>query len=317
LNRLIAEVTRNYQQWQFGEGTRAIYEFLWSEFADWYIEVSKSALNGSDAVAQARTRTILVNTLDQALRLLHPTMPFVTEEVWQQLKRAAPDNLRSDALIIAAWPKADRKFVNLRAEREFAQVMDIVRAIRNARAEFNVEPGKRIPAIIAAGGARKLLESQRDALALLARLEQSELVIENRAAKPAQSLALVSGKTEIYLPLAGMIDVEKEKTRLTNEIAKTNGDIARAENLLAGEFSKRAPKDVVQKTRDTLAANRERAARLDAQLAGLEGRLITQTEARIARPAPATKAAKAKAAKKRVPRKTVKKSSAQKAQRGK
>ncbi len=187
LNRLIAEVTKNYEQWQFGEGTRAIYEFLWSEFADWYIEASKSALNGSDAVAQARTRTILVNTLDQALRLLHPTMPFVTEEVWQQLKRAVPDNLRSDALIIAAWPKADRKFVNLRAEREFAQVMDIVRAIRNARAEFNVEPGKRIPAIISAGAALQLLESQRDALALVSLRVFRFLVHFVPAARAAQA----------------------------------------------------------------------------------------------------------------------------------
>ncbi len=307
LNRLIADVTKNYEQWQFGEGSRAIYEFLWSEFADWYIEASKGALNSSDAPAQARTRAILVHTLDQALRLLHPTMPFVTEEVWQQLKQAAGSLQQGDALIIAAWPTADKKYFDARAERDFAMVMDIVRVIRNARAEFNVEPGKRIPAIISAGAAHKSLDAQRDTIALLARLESGEFHIEKHAAKPAQALALVIGKTEIYLPLAGMIDVEKEKARLANEIAKANGDIARAETLLAGEFSKRAPKDVVQKTRDALAANRERAAKLEAQLAGLEGRAIRDAE-----PAKAMKATKSKPAKKRAVRKIVKKAVAKK-----
>ena len=290
LNHLIADVTRNYERWQFGEGTRAIYEFLWSEFADWYIEASKGALNGGDAAAQARARALLAHTLDQALRLLHPTMPFVTEEAWQHLQKTqTKDEGRKteEALIVAAWPQADKKLLDARAEKEFASVMDIVRAIRNARAEFNVEPGKRIPAVISAGSAQALLESQRDTLALLARLEPSEFRIAKHAAKPAQSLALVAGKAEIYLPLAGLIDVEKEKARLANEIAKVNGDIARAENLLAGAFSQRAPKDVVQKTRDTLAANHERAAKLDAQLAELEGRTIAET-------AKGTKAAKAK-----------------------
>ncbi|MCL4531363.1 MAG: class I tRNA ligase family protein, partial [Chloroflexi bacterium] len=313
LNRLIAEVTRNYDNWQFGEGTRAIYEFLWSEFADWYIEAAKGALNSSDAAAQARTRAILVHTLDQALRLLHPTMPFVTEEVWQHLRKAQTNDegrTTEEALIIAAWPKADKKLIDARAEKDFAMVMEIVRAIRNARAEINVEPGKRIPAILSAGSAQALCESHRDTLALLARLEPSEFRIEKHAAKPAQSLALVTGKIEVHLPLAGMIDVEKEKARLTNEIAKVNADIARAENLLAGEFSKRAPKDVVQKTRDTLAANRERTAKLDAQLAALEGRAI-------ANPAKETKAAKTKIAKKRAAKKSVKKISAKKTRKRK
>jgi len=300
LNHLIAGVTKNYEHWQFGEGTRLIYDFMWSEFADWYIEASKGPLSSGDAAAQARTRSILVHTLDQALRLLHPTMPFVTEEVWQHLQKAQMEDegRRTDeALIVASWPRADKELFDPRAERDFAAVMDIVRSIRNARAEFNVEPGKRIPALLSAGNAQALLESQRNTIALLARLESGEFRIEKHAAKPAQALALVAGKVEIYLPLAGMIDVEKEKARLTNEIAKVNADIARAENLLAGEFSKRAPKDVVQKTRDALAANRERAARLEAQRAGLEGRTITKSTKE-------TKTAKAKPRAKKVAKRT-------------
>jgi valyl-tRNA synthetase len=250
-------------------------------------------LNGAEAARQESTRAVLAHTLDQALRLLHPTMPFVTEQVWQHLSAAAGTAPKEEALIIAAWPKANKRLVDARAERDFALVMDIVRAIRNARAEFNVEPAKRIPVIVGAGTAEPLIASQREVIALLARLDLNEFQIEKRAAKPAHALALVAGKTEIYLPLAAMIDVEKEKARLSNETAKVRADIARAENLLAGEFTKRAPKEVVQKTRDTLAANRERAGKLDVQLAGLEGRAMPQST----EPEKGTRASKVKAKK--------------------
>jgi len=272
-------VNENFAKWDFGEGTRQVHDFLWSEFADWYIEAAKNALYGSDANAQKRTRSILLYTLDQGLRLLHPTMPFVTEETWQQL-RAFGMPSQYDALMVADWPQPNKMFFDRRAEKDFAVGMDIIRAIRNARTEFNVEPGKRIPAIISAGVATGLIASQRDIIASLARLDAGAFQIEKRAAQPAQSLALVVGKIEIYLPLAGMIDVEKEKVRLAKEIAQARADIERAEKLLAGEFSKKAPKEVVQKQRDALTANRERRARLDAQLASLEGRAITKATKR-------------------------------------
>jgi len=185
-----------------------------------------------------------------------------------------------DALMVADWPQPNKMFFDARAEKDFAVVMDIVRSIRNARSEFNVEPGKRIPAIISAGVATGLIESQREIIASLARLEPGTFQIEKRAAKPAQSLALVVGRIEIYLPLAGMIDIEKEKVRLAKEIARARADSERAEELLAGEFSKKAPKEVVQKQRDALTANRERRARLDAQLASLKGRAIAKSAKR-------------------------------------
>jgi valyl-tRNA synthetase len=310
LNRVIASVTENFENWNFGEADRQIYEFLWSEFADWYIEASKIPLYSGDDAAKQRTRAILTHALDQGLRLLHPTMPFVTEEAWQNLRRQMPDHRQQtlpEALIVAPWPQADKKFFDARAEKDFGLVMEIVRAIRNARAEFNVEPGRRIPAIISTGGKATLplLESQREVIASLARLDPNTFGITAKAEKPVQSLAFMVGKVEIYLPLAGMIDVEKEKARLAGEIAKVKADIARAENLLAGEFSKRAPKEVVQKTRDQLAANQERAARLDAQLASLEGREIAKPM--IAKPAKSAKAAKDARAKKGVSKKGARK----------
>ncbi|CAG0969510.1 partial Valine--tRNA ligase, partial [Anaerolineae bacterium] len=158
--------------------------------------------------------------------------------------------------------------------------------------------GKRISAIISAGRARDLLAAQSDIIASLARLEPGACQIETRATKPAQSLALIAGKIEIYLPLAGMIDVEKEKARLAKEIANVRGNIERAEKQLASDFSKKAPKEVVQKMRDTLAANQERVTKLDAQLAGLEGR--EPEKPRNAKPAKETKSAKKKTTRKKV-----------------
>lgn len=279
LQRVIASVNENFERWEFGEGTRQVHDFLWSEFADWYIEASKIALYGTDANAQKRTRAILLYTLDHALRLLHPTMPFVTEEAWQQL-RAFGMPSQYDALMVADWPRPNKMFFDARAEKDFALVMEVIRAIRNARAEFNVEAGKRIPALISAGAARALIESQREIITQLARLDPNALHIEKRASKPAQALALVVGKIDIYLPLAGMLDLEKEKARLTKEIAQTRADIERAEKLLASEFSQKAPPEVVHKQRDILATNRERAARLEVQLASLEGRAIAPTPQR-------------------------------------
>ncbi|MBI5033623.1 MAG: valine--tRNA ligase [Chloroflexi bacterium] len=311
LNHTIAEMTKAYRDWDFGEGTRLVHDFLWSEFADWYIEAAKSALYGSDADAAQRTRSILLHTLDAGLRLLHPTMPFATEETWQQLRasyQSTVNSQQSEALIVAPWPKADKKFFDARAEKDFAIVMDIIRAIRNARTEFNVEPGKRIPAVISAGASTApLLESQRETIALLARLDTAAFQIEKHATKPAQSLALVVGKVEIYLPIAGMIDVEKEKARLSKEIANVRGAIERAEKQLASDFATKAPKDVVQKMRDTLAANQERVQKLDAQLASLEGREIEIAKPRNTKLTKKTKTVKKRSTKTTKRAKTAKK----------
>ncbi len=304
LNHLIAAVDKSYAAWDFGEGTRAVHEFLWSEFADWYIEASKIPLNSGDPTAKANTLAILVHTLDQALRLLHPAMPFVTEETWQHLRKAGGIADDAGALIVAPWPRVNKRRLDARAERDFGRIVDIIRAIRNARTEFNVEPAKRIPAVIAAGAAHELIESQRDVLTMLARLDPNELTIAARPGRPAQALALVVGKVEVYLPLAGMIDIEKEKARLASEIQKTSGDIARAEGLLAGDFAKRAPEQVVNKTRDQLAANRERLTALNAQLANLDGSAAAIEPAKARTTAkrtttPARKTARAKPAAKK------------------
>jgi valyl-tRNA synthetase len=290
-NRLIQNVTRLMEDWQFGEAGRQIYDFLWGEYCDWFIEMSKIRLYGEDDEAREAAQQVLVHVLDRTLRLLHPFMPFVTEEIWQHLKASGnqeirksgdrdaaqiPDSLITDwmqwpeALIVAPWPEPSP--TDEAAEAEMALIMEMVRAIRNARAEYSVEPGRRIEAIIAAGEEYDLLTSQRDILITLARLDAEKLHIAHiLEEKPIHALALVVGGMEIYLPLAGMVDLEKEHQRLTAEIEEITKGIARSEKLLANEdFLSKAPEQVVQRERDKLADYRQRQAKLQEQLQSLQ-----------------------------------------------
>jgi len=263
-NRLIGNVTRLMEDWQFGEAGRQIYDFLWGEYCDWFIEISKIRLYGEDEEAKDTARQVLVHVFDRTLRLLHPFMPFVTEEIWQHLPH------EGEALIVAPWPEAGP--MDEAAEAEMALIMEIVRAIRNARAEYTVEPGRRIEAIIAAGDEYDLLTSQRDVLITSARLDADKLHIAcTLEAKPTQALALVVGGVEIYLPLAGMVDLAKERQRLSAEIEEVTKGIAGSGKLLANEdFLAKAPEQVVQRERDKLADYRQRQTKLQERLQSLQ-----------------------------------------------
>ncbi|MGA9348106.1 MAG: valine--tRNA ligase [Anaerolineae bacterium] len=274
-NRLISNVTRLMEDWQFGEAGRQIYDFLWGEYCDWFIEMSKIRLYGEDNEAKEAAQQVLVHVFDRTLRLLHPFMPFVTEEIWQHLKGSGIRDQGSgeqwpEALIVAPWPEPGP--TDEAAEAEMALIMEMVRAIRNARAEYTVEPGRRIEAIIAAGEEYDLLTSQRDILITSARLDADKLYIARTLdVKPAQALALVVGGVEIYLPLAGMVDLAKERQRLTAEIEEVTKGIAGSEKLLANEdFLAKAPAQVVERERNKLADYRQKQAKLQERLQSLQ-----------------------------------------------
>jgi valyl-tRNA synthetase len=206
---------------------------------------------------------VLVYVLDRTLRLLHPFMPFVTEAAWQHLPHG------DDSIMVAAWPMPGN--VDEEAEVAMQLVMDAVRAIRNARAEYNVEPGRKIVAFIAAGDKYDLFQSQQDVLTELAHLSAKELRLAHTLFdKPAQALALVVGSVEIYLPLAGMVDLAAERERLHKELAHVEEGVARSEKLLSNEgFTGKAPAEVVQKERDRLASLQAQAAKLRERLMAL------------------------------------------------
>ena len=262
-HRLIGEVNRLINGYQFGEAGRQIHEFLWGEFCDWYVEMAKVPLYGHDRDTAQRTQFVLVYVLERTLRLLHPFMPFVTEEIWQHLPHDG------EALIIAPWPEADT--LDKVAEEEIASIMEMVRAIRNARAEYDVEPSRFIAAIFVAGNKRGLVACEAAILARLARVDGAKLRIEEELTeRPDKVLSLVVGDCEILLPLKDLVDMERERDRLSQQLAETRGEIVRAEKLLSNrEFVSKAPARVVNKERAKLEDSHSRRAKLEERLKGL------------------------------------------------
>lgn len=278
LQQLLRDIDRLFGNHQYGEAGRQVYDFFWSEFADWYLEIAKLQLaeGGDRAFYTAQT---LSRVLDACLRLLHPFTPFVTEELWRRLKTMgmekgdhfAPKGGWEEALIIARWPQAQAVEGWEEAKiADFNLVQEIIRAIRNLRTEKKVTPGKRIPAHIAAGERIAILRQQIKAIAALAYLQPDQITLaESLTQKPQEQVALIVSGVEIYLPLADLVDVAAEKDRLHTELAEVETHIERLKNLLASPFAEKAPAAVVEKERQKLATYEETASRLREQLSKL------------------------------------------------
>lgn len=269
LSDTIAGATRLMDTFQFGEAGRQIYDFFWSEFCDWYLEISKIAIYRGTLEAKARTLAVLVTVLDESLRLLHPFIPFVTEETWGYLKQTAGTADWPEALIITPWPVTAMR--DEAAEANMGLIMEMVRAIRNARAEYDVKPGQQLAASIAAGDRTAQLKAHAEILCSLARLDPARLTIADRLDAPAKALTLVTGLVTTYLPLADLVDFEAERGRLSKELADTESQIVRTKGLLEGPFAQRAPANVVQREREKLVEMEGRASRLRDRLAELAG----------------------------------------------
>ena len=265
LNRLTGEVSELMETFQYGEAGRRVRDFLWDEFCDWYIEAAKVRLY-DDAADQGTPLAVLLTVLEQSLRLLHPFMPYVTEALWQALPASVKTG---SALIVAPWPLAEAALLDDAAEAQMGVLMELVRGIRNVRAEYNVEPGKRIPATFAAGELAPVLQARRPMLELLARLDGAALTITAQTAAPAQSAAVVVGDAAAYLPLAGLVDLDAERTRLQKALAQLEGHIQGSRAKLAGPFAQKAPAEVVEGARQRLAEMETEAAQLREQLARL------------------------------------------------
>jgi valyl-tRNA synthetase len=282
-NRLVVEVDRLMRAYNFGEAGRQIQEFLWSEFADWYVEVAKVQLEG-DEQHQRQTRQVLYTVLEGSLRMLHPFMPFVTEEVWQYLTAGLSAEGRGSSeavttpqspvlgpqhsIMVASYPTADTGALDETAERDWALAQDLITGIRNARNEYKVEPARFVAATIAAGAQAGLLEAQRPLIARLARVADDQLaIVERFDAKPSQAAALVVGSVEVSLPLAGLIDMAAEQARLSKELEAAQAEVARREAKLGNAgFVDKAPAAVVQRERDGLVAAQATAERLRERL---------------------------------------------------
>ncbi len=209
------------------------------------------------------------------MRLLHPFTPYVTEEIWQHLRtaclaapnRPVPEDGWAEALIVAKWPIADDGRRTTDDVADFRHIMEIIRAIRNARAENKVELGKKVAATIVAGEREKLISSQREVIARLANIDPAQFrIAAELPEKPMQAVAFVVGATEVYLPMAGFVDMDAERERLNKEIVELDKQIAKLEALLGSDFVSKAPASVVEKERARLAAAKESRAKLAARV---------------------------------------------------
>ncbi len=205
--------------------------------------------------------------LEGTLRLLHPFMPYVTETAWQHLTGARPGS----ALIVAPYPRMDEAMIDAEAERDWSLFEEIVRGIRNARNEANVEASRWIEAVVAAGPKAEVVQAQHAAISRLARVAPDRLEIHAAlSTKPQGAVALVAGSAEVYLPLAGMVDLAEERARLQKELERAEADVVRRQAKLANtNFVDRAPAHIVQGERDLLAAAEATAGKLRDQLASL------------------------------------------------
>src|SRR5579885_827277 len=228
-----------------------------------------------DEQARSSTAAILRAVLDQSMRLLHPFMPFVTEEVWQHLYRTSePQHERwpASALIVTSWPTFDERFIDEDAERQFSLVQNMITRIRDARNQMNIEPARRIPAIMVVGDELAMFEAQTPLIEFLARTEKPQLY-RVLTQKPEQAVTLLAGPVEVYLPLAGMLDIAKELERLDKELAQAEPEAARLQGKLANRSeARRARADVVEREREKLATQEERISKLKARRVELVGR---------------------------------------------
>jgi len=274
LQGLVRDVDRQFQNFQYGQAGQQSYDFIWSDFADWYVEIAKLELAEGGTHA-ARAADTLARVFDVSLRLLHPFTPFVTEELWGHLHSALRNSSLNEickdwpsALIVAKWPEP-RPVEGWEEPKtaDFELVQEIVRSIRNLRNEKNVPLSKRIAARFSAGTKTEALKEQAQVLAGLAALDEAELIIESQLNdKPEDSVSLVIGSVEIHIPFAGMVNLAEEKTRLEKELREAESHIERLEKLLAGDFTNKAPAALVQKERDKLAGYKETAKKIKAQL---------------------------------------------------
>jgi valyl-tRNA synthetase len=277
LAQTISTATELMDKFQYGEAGRTVYDFFWGEFADWYIELSK--LQIAESAERARTTVqILAHVFDDCLRMLHPFTPFVTEALWGYLKdagRAAGEDFEPpqggwpEALIVAPWPKpidaADE-----RAVEEFSLFMEIVRAVRNLRAEKKVPLAKKTSAVVLAENRKDFLSELSPGLCMLARLDPKGLTFASKPPADIKNMVpLVVGPVRVLIPLAEMADPETERARIRKESDDVKNQIGRLETLLAGDFAARAPSAVVEKERVRLAALVETSRKLEDQLKAL------------------------------------------------
>jgi valyl-tRNA synthetase len=264
LNRLIKEVTENMEAYELGVASAKVYDFIWSDFCDWYIELTKARLQGENEKAKVQAQQVLVYVLTETLKLLHPFMPFITEEIWQALPHSKD---AGKFLMTEQWPVYQEELDFQAAEEAMESVMDVIRAVRSRRAEMNVPPSRKAALTISTPKA-EVFAAGRGFLTRLAYASS----IEIDQSEPTDTSGMVVDVThdaKVYMPLAELVDIEKEKARLQKDLGKKQGELKGLEGKLSNQgFLNKAPAEVV-------AAEKERAAKLKTLIAKIEEQLAS------------------------------------------
>ena len=263
--KTLAEVEKQIVLYRFDLVAQALYEFTWNEFCDWFVELAKPALNGDDAAAADSTRHTLLSVLEALLRALHPIIPFVTEEIWQEV--APKLGIAAGSIATQPFPLAAEFVGDAEAEAQIEWLKAVLTDVRRIRSEMNIAPGKVI-ALSLAGGSRNdraRVERFASQIAFLARTETPRW-LEPGEVEPASAAAIV-GELKILIPLAGLIDAGAEKARLAKEVKRLEGEIAKCNGKLSNaNFVQNAPAEVV-------AQEKQRISDFESTLAGLREQL--------------------------------------------
>ncbi|WP_391202239.1 valine--tRNA ligase [Psychrobacillus sp. L4] len=244
LNETIEQVTRLSEKYEFGEVGRALYNFIWDDFCDWYIEMAKLPLNGEDEEAKMMTRSVLAYVLDNTMRLLHPFMPFITEEIWQNLPH------EGESITVSAWPTVNEGLSNKEDAASMKLLAEIIRSVRNIRAEVQTPMSKKVPLYISAKDADTLAVLEANAKYLERFCNPEPLVIGQGIEVPGQSMSAVVTGAQLFLPLQGLIDIDAEKARLEKELEKWAKEVKLVQGKLSNErFVSKAPDAVVAEER--------------------------------------------------------------------
>ncbi len=260
LDQVTAEVHRLWDEWQLGEAQRVLHDFIWGELCDWYIEMAKIRLRQGDGTP----RRVLAHVLERSLRLLHPFMPFLTEELWQQLQARLPDEGGlPESIMISPYPTASEHDVDPAALKEMGLLTELVRAIRNVRAEFKVDPAFQLSAAVESAESIDLIAEESQAIGALARTLVSPASQFEHDVKAENIIKLVVGSVTVALHLGGSVDGAKERKRLETEMADTERRTESLAQRLGNEqFTSKAPLDVVEREQERLKEQQARIARL-------------------------------------------------------
>jgi valyl-tRNA synthetase len=265
LNDTARDITRLIDSYEFGETGRLLYNFIWDDLCDWYIEFSKLRLYGDDAEAKKTTQSVLCYVLDHTLRMIHPFMPFISEEIWQHLPH------EGDSIIVASWPSYKPEWEAPDAVKEMELLMEIIRAVRNTRAEVNVPMSKKIELLLKPANGEIMTILRRNEEYVRRFSNTSRLDVSLDLANPEKSMTTIVSGAELYFPLAGLIDIEQETARLEKELKTLHAEVERVEKKLTNQgFIAKAPNQVIEEEKAKLADYSEKRDKVIARLSELK-----------------------------------------------